>query len=138
MPSGLRASRFRGSLTSRPSGRAKSRAPLNSSVRRQSNSLPSCVAHFVFWLRVSCAQCVVSGWPALSSCARRCVYRVLRALAGFVSSCCAVRAVRAVCRRVAFVVSGSFFVRRPQPSWHCRAFKAALWFWLATVQRAVV
>jgi hypothetical protein len=27
---------------------------------------------------------------------------------------------------VAFVISGSFFVRRPQVSWHCRAFKAAL------------
>jgi hypothetical protein len=47
-------------------------------------------------------------------------------------------AVRAIHRSVAFVISGSFFVLRPQVSWHCRAFKAALSCWLASVLRAAV
>jgi hypothetical protein len=59
----------------------------------------------------------------------------LRALAHFASSCFAVRAVH---RSVAFVISGSFFARRPQISRHCRAFKAAVSCWLATLLRAAV
>jgi hypothetical protein len=97
--------------------------PLNSSVSRQSSILLSLCRERYFWLRIGCASHVVSGWPALSSFVRLVVRRVWRALAHFVSSHFVVRAVRL---NVAFVASGSFFARRPQASWHCRAFKAAL------------
>jgi hypothetical protein len=50
--------------------------PLNSSVRRQNSIL--LLLHRVrhFWLRMSCASHVVSGWPALSSVARLFVRRI--------------------------------------------------------------
>nr|AAK28622.1 hypothetical protein [uncultured bacterium] len=70
-----------------------------------------------------CEGRVVSGWPALSSFARWVVRGVLRAFLYLAFSCFAVRAVR---RKVTCVISGSFFARRSQASWHCRAFKAAL------------
>jgi hypothetical protein len=67
--------------------------------------------------------------------ARLVVHRVLRALSHLASSCLAARA---VCRNVAFVVSGSFFVRRLRVSRHCPAFKAALSCWLAAQLLAAV
>ena len=109
--------------------------PLNSSVRRQSISLRSSSPSSRFRLRVCKARCVVLGWPALSPFARLVVRCSSRALAHLASSFFAVRAVR---RNVAFVVSGSFFARRPLASPHCRAFKAALSCWLASVLRAAV
>jgi len=117
-------------LTSHSSGRLRRR--LTPTLGGQNSILLwlRCVCHF--WLRIGCAGHVVSGWPALSSFARSVVRRGLRALAHLASSCVAMRA---VFRNVAFVVSGSFFARRPQPSRHCRAFKAALSCCLPTAQR---
>jgi hypothetical protein len=66
---------------------------------------------------------MVSCWPALSPAARLVVCHIWRALEHLASSCFAVRAVYL---NVAFVVSGSFFARRPKVPRHCRAFKAAL------------
>nr|AAK28612.1 hypothetical protein [uncultured bacterium] len=68
---------------------------------------------------------MVSGWPALLSFARLIVHRTLRALSFLASSCFVVRAVRG---NVTFVVSGSFFPRKPRPSRHCRTSKAVLSF----------
>jgi hypothetical protein len=109
--------------------------PLNSSVRRQSSILLLSVAFLGFRLRFGKAHRVVSGCPALSSVARLVGGRILRALSHLVFLC---SAVRAVCRNVASVASGSFFVRRPQVSRHCRAFKAALSCRQRVAQRAGV
>jgi hypothetical protein len=86
-------------------------------------------------LRIGHAFCVVSGRPALQCFVRLVVIRTLHALAHLASSFFAVRAVR---RKLASVASGSFFARRPPASPHCRAFKAALSCWLATLLRAAV
>ncbi len=116
--------RRRSVLPSNESFKRTAPPPLNSSVRRQSSILLSLCRVRRFQashrLRVLCRfglACVVV-FRALgrSSC-------LARAFAYLASSCSAVRAVR---RNVPFVVSGSFFARRPQASRHCRAFKAAL------------
>jgi hypothetical protein len=45
---------------------------------------------------------------------------------------------RAVRGNVECVVGGSFSVRMPQPSGHCRAFKAAVSFWFTTAWGSAV
>jgi hypothetical protein len=105
--------------------------PLNSSVSRQSSFLLLSVAFLGFWLRFGKAHRVVSGWPALLSFVRLVVWGFLRALVPFAFSCFVVRA---VCRNVASVASGSFFARRPQPSRRYRTSKAVLSFLSAAAQ----
>ena len=116
-PSKLRRNRltFRSRRTATP--------PLNSSVRRQSNLFAAFLRSRLPGFASTSALCVTSGRPAWQYFVRLVAYRRLRALSYCASSCRTLRAVRG---SVAVVVSGLFSSRRPPPTRHCRAFKAAL------------